>query len=112
MKRKTFLTLGLVAIFMLAACVPEAAPPSADPERAATEPSALAPTDEVQPTQAEADAPTAAPIAATEAPAEAEATAEVMAQPTSRGNQLVATDPTTVNLNSGQPQLIEFFAFW
>ena len=25
---------------------------------------------------------------------------------------LVATDPTTVNLASGEPKLVEFFAFW
>jgi len=33
-------------------------------------------------------------------------------QVTPRGNDLVATDPSTVNLASGQPQLVELFAFW
>ena len=33
-------------------------------------------------------------------------------KPTPRGNELVATNPTTVNLASGQPQLVELFAFW
>jgi hypothetical protein len=31
--------------------------------------------------------------------------------PTSRGPDLVATDPSTVNLASGQLQLVEFFRF-
>jgi hypothetical protein len=33
-------------------------------------------------------------------------------QPTPRGNDLVATDPSTVSLASGQLQLVEMFAFW
>ena len=33
-------------------------------------------------------------------------------KPTPRGNSLVATDPATVNLASGQLQLVEMFAFW
>ena len=33
-------------------------------------------------------------------------------KPTPRGNELVATNPTTVNLASGQLQLVELFAFW
>ncbi len=38
-------------------------------------------------------------------------TAEVQVVATSRGPNLEATDPTTVNLASGQLQLIEFFRF-
>ncbi|MFN2126386.1 MAG: hypothetical protein ACK2TU_00870 [Anaerolineales bacterium] len=33
-------------------------------------------------------------------------------KPTPRGNELVATDPSTINLASGQLQLVELFAFW
>lgn len=33
-------------------------------------------------------------------------------QPTPRGNELVASNPSTVNLASGQLQLVELFAFW
>jgi hypothetical protein len=66
-----------------------------------------APPAQEDPAPAQEEAPTAAPATATEAPAE-----EPMAAPTSRGSQLVATDPSTVNLTSGEPQLIEFFAFW
>lgn len=109
MKRKTLLSVGLVAIFMLAACVPKATPPTATPDSGVSEALAL-------PTAAESEAPTALPatedVAPTEVPAEVEPTADTMAVPTSRGAQLVATDPTTVNLASGQPQLLEFFAFW
>jgi hypothetical protein len=32
-------------------------------------------------------------------------------QPTPRP-ELIATDPSTVNLASGSPQVLEFFAFW
>jgi len=37
---------------------------------------------------------------------------EMETKPTPRGNDLVATDPATVNLASGQLQLVEMFAFW
>ena len=33
-------------------------------------------------------------------------------QPTPRGNELVATNPSTVILDSGKLQLVELFAFW
>jgi len=96
--RKTLLTLGLLAVFMLSACTPTASAPASD---SGVEPTAA-------PLQEEAPAP-----AATEAPVESEPVAvEPMGVPTSRGSQLVATDPNTVNLASGEPQLIEFFAFW
>jgi hypothetical protein len=38
-------------------------------------------------------------------------TAGVQSVATSRGPDLHATDPTTVNLASGQLQLVEFFRF-
>jgi len=57
-------------------------------------------------TQAEADSPkTAAYPDPQEEPVQ-----EI--KPTPRGNELVATDPSTVNLASGRLQLVEFFAFW
>lgn len=45
---------------------------------------------------------------------DAEATEEPtqVIKPTPRGNKLVATDPSTVNLASGSLQLVEMFAFW
>ena len=33
-------------------------------------------------------------------------------KPTPRGSELVASDPSTVKLASGQLQLVELFAFW
>jgi hypothetical protein len=38
-------------------------------------------------------------------------TAEPVTIVTPRGNQLVATDPSLVNLSSGVPTLVEFFRF-
>lgn len=110
MNRKTLLTLGLLAAFMLVACTPTVSAPAPATEGGAMDDHAAPTTDESVPMQA--DAPTAAP-AATEAPAESQPAAdEPVAMPTSRGSQLMATDPSTVNLTSGEPQLIEFFAFW
>lgn len=110
MNRKTLLTLGLLAAFLLAACTPTVSAPAPVPDNGAMDDTAAPPTEESAPVQEEA--PTAAP-APTDAPAEAEPTAEEpVAVATSRGAQLVATDPNTVNLASGEPQLIEFFAFW
>jgi hypothetical protein len=37
---------------------------------------------------------------------------ETAPKPTSRGDQLVATNPATVKLASGQVQLVELFAYW
>ena len=98
MKRTTrlFPTSILIAVFILSACAPAASSTTSAPES-------------VPPAQAEAAAPTLPEVApeanaaATEAPVQAVAT--------SRGPDLEATDPTTVNLASGQLQLVEFFRF-
>lgn len=63
-----------------------------------------------------AEAVTEAP-AVTEAATEATAATEVsaVAAPTSTRAprlELEATDPSTVSLAAGKPQLVEFFAFW
>lgn len=52
---------------------------------------------------------TAPAAAATEIPTQPEEQPQALA--TSRGDALVATDPTTVNLKSGTPTLLEFFRF-
>jgi len=58
---------------------------------------------------------TACQAAPSVAPAALPPTAQVVpaqpAAPTIR-TELAATDPTTVNLASGKPTLVEFFAFW
>ncbi len=53
-----------------------------------------------------------APPATIEDASETATLPEIETAPTSRGSELQATDPATVNLASGEPQLIEFFAFW
>ncbi len=87
MKTRLFSTLLLVAV-ILAACSP--AP--------ATQPSAAPPVVELP--------------SATQPPVVVEApTLSPLPVATSRGPDLHATDPSTVNLASGQYQFVEFFRF-
>jgi hypothetical protein len=81
-----FLTIGLVAV-LVTACAPQATQVPAPPQ-------AVTQTSESV-TQ---------PQVTSAAPA-------VVAVATSRGPNLEATDPATVNLASGQLQLVEFFRF-
>ena len=103
MKRTTrlFPSSILIAVFMISACAP-------------TVPSTTSAPESVPPTRAEAAAPTVP--AATQPEVQPEATLAPTETPpqiiaTSRGPDLEATDPTTVNLASGQLQLVEFFRF-
>ncbi len=108
MNRKTLLTLSLLIVFMLSACTPTESAPAAPAEPTLAETTQEeAPPPAPEAAEVEAEEPAALP-AATEAPAEE----PVVAVATSRGNDLHATDPVTVNIASGKPQLIEFFAFW
>ncbi|HMV97198.1 MAG TPA: hypothetical protein PKE48_12945 [Anaerolineales bacterium] len=96
----SFLTVVLVAVFAASACAPAAAtnpPPAAELPTATTAPAA-----DAIPT---ATGEVAAPVVPTQA------VAEVLPVATSRGPNLEATDPTTVNLAAGQLQLVEFFRF-
>lgn len=96
----------LLLALLLASCAPAASPaPSVDQPSVrepaspvAVEPSATPlaagdPTTGVVPPATEVSAPTPLPVA------------------TSRGPDLHATDPSTVNLASGQLQFVEFFRF-
>ncbi len=94
----SFLTVVLVAVFAASACAPAAA---TNPPPAAELPTATSPVAEVIPT---ATGDVAAPVPT-------QAVAEVLPVATSRGPNLEATDPTTVNLAAGQLQLVEFFRF-
>ncbi|GAB4457047.1 MAG: hypothetical protein OHK0041_21980 [Anaerolineales bacterium] len=100
MKTRLFSTLSLIAL-LLASCAPSASP---------------APSVEQPPVQAPAS-PVAAEAGATPAPSEAPTLPAESAAPTplpvatSRGPDLHATDPATVNLASGQLQFVEFFRF-
>jgi len=110
--RTTLATLGLLVAISLAACTPSVAPPTPTPTDAVVEAPTSSSAAEESPTEAE---PTPVPtevVEATEPPTEQPPTEEPKAVATSRGDFLVATDPATVNLASGEPQLIEFFAYW
>ncbi len=118
----------LMAMLALAACSGGTVPTSTQAPSAAT----VAPTAESQPTQAMQPTETAVegqiaqPTAATEPqptdtakPAQApeptqapELTAEPTSAPFTPRTELEATDPATVQLASGNVQLVEFFAFW
>ena len=94
LRRRSVQAVGLVTVILASACAP-AAPVSA-PDAALT-----------APTQTPETA--AVPQSATEAPASTGSTPQAVA--TSRGPNLEATDPSTVNLASGGLQLVEFFRF-
>jgi hypothetical protein len=100
--------LLMIAGLLLAACAPAATPQTAQPEApvqaaATAKPAATQPTSQEAPTEiAATDVPAAAP---TDAPAAAPTKKPVK-------TELEATDPATVQLAAGKPQLVEFFAFW
>ncbi|HLA07586.1 MAG TPA: hypothetical protein VJ022_09095 [Anaerolineales bacterium] len=98
MKTRLFPILGLVAVLMTA-CAPAATQPPPAPPVAAL-PSAT-------PIQPLAFTPQPILSVATEG----SAVEEPLPVATSRGPDLEATDPTTVNLASGQYQFVEFFRF-
>ena len=83
MKFRSTLTILFILAFLVG-CAPQSTPVSVEPAPAtATQP----------PVVEEATAPTPEPVA------------------TSRGDQLVATDPASVTLATGKPYLVEFFRF-
>jgi hypothetical protein len=97
MKTRLFTMFVLVAVF-LAACAP--AP--------ATQPSTASPFVELPPATPVISVEESAtqPPVAVEAPSQSP-----LPVATSRGPDLHATDPSTVNLASGQYQFVEFFRF-
>ena len=95
---KKHLTLGLSLLMMIALLA------------------ACGPADEIPVLTATQSAPSVPPVA-TEPPAPivTEAPQQVATEASAfvpRGPNLEASDPTTVNLASGTPALVEFFAFW
>ena len=90
-----FWTVNLLAVLAIASCAPDATTAPAGSTVAAVFTS----------TQL---ANTSAPAATVPASPQS---VEPLAVATSRGPDLEATDPTTVNLASGQLQLVEFFRF-
>ena len=90
-RRGSVLAVSLIVVLAASACAPAAT-------------SAPPPVESV-PATATVAAPVSTPLAPTAA------SVDVQAIATSRGPNLEATDPTTVNLASGQLQLVEFFRF-
>ncbi len=82
MKHK--LSLALILPLFLAACLPSITAPA--------------------PAKSEGAAPIVAPTSA-------KSEGAVPVQATSRGDQLVASDPSSVRVGTGKPTLIEFFRF-
>jgi len=97
MKARLFFPIvSLLALTMLSACAP-----------AASESTVSVPTSTATAVQV-----VESPVATEEALATSTVPpTPVQAAATSRGPELEATDPTTVTLASGQPQLVEFFRF-
>ena len=99
MAKKRFLLLFVPVVILLAACAPESVatnspiPATELPGEVLPTATLAAPTSELATQAAPGDEATAAPVA------------------TSRGPDLHATDPTTVNLASGGLQFVEFFRF-
>ena len=93
--RIVFWTVSLVAVIALYSCAPAVTSIPALPSESFV-PAMITPTSLSVP-----DATIAVP----------NQVIEVQAIATSRGPNLEATDPNTVKLASGQPQLVEFFRF-
>jgi PBP1b-binding outer membrane lipoprotein LpoB len=98
MKIISLLAALFIAIIVLTACAPSAAPEAAQQPIVEQPAGGTLVTDVVQ--------ETASPVSI-----ESAADTPPLAVATSRGDQLVATDPTTVNLSGGAPTLVEFFRF-
>lgn len=92
---RLLLTLGLAAVFMLATCAPTAPASPAPTETAPSLPVATSTVETVTQPTVQVEAASPAPVAVA----------------TSRGPNLEATDPTSVELASGGLQLVEFFRF-
>lgn len=114
MKQRLSLMVLMAVLLALAACSPSTVAPAELPAPAiSTAENTPVPTTapvagsteavvSVSPTEAAASEPTAAPPAADPS----------LGPPPNRGAALEATDPSTFTLASGQPQFVEFFAFW
>jgi hypothetical protein len=107
------LRLFLLLTLFLSACSPAA--PAANSQVTATAPGQAQVTSQVQgPAPTETSAAQPATKAPTALPAtEAVTTPTAASLPTAAVKEhFVATDPATVNLAAGKPQLVEFFAVW
>lgn len=101
--------IGMMTVLLmigLSACVSVSGDQPAAPQENTqpTDTEAVLPTDTNEPTQEMTATTESEPSQPTEQ-------AEIEEKPTARVG-LQATDPETVNLASGEIQLVEFFAFW
>ena len=105
---RKLILLFVVMVLALAGCNPvggDGAPAGGDEQAVqATEAPAA------EPTATAMEEPTAAPEP-TSTP-EPEPTEVALEPPPAFREEIIATDPQTVVLGQGQPQVIEFFAFW
>ena len=96
MNKAQFLSILAVIMIMITACSGGTAPPAVAPLDPPAEGESNTAVDPAQPAQD---------------PVEMDAPVEGNPQPEPRQG-LEATDPASVVLASGQPQIVEFFAFW
>lgn len=104
-KMLTRLTLFVV---FLAACSPAATPAPATSDNGGANPPVSAPGQAQTPVSTDAPVALLTTLTPTVAPI-TEATAAPVVQVK---EEFVATNPATVNLAAGKPQLVEFFAVW
>jgi len=104
MKTRSFLALSLLTVLLVVSCSPSKAPA---PVQTEAPPEPAVPVSEQHPVPVE----TEAVIVATEAPPTEASALEQPIEFVSRGPDLEATDPASVNLVSGDIQLVEFFRF-
>ena len=97
MRRQFFLFAVLVTVIIISACSPVS---TAEVSQQVVENAVVETDAAIEPQSTEL------PGFAATAPALLPA-----AKPTSRGDQLVASDPASVNLSAGVPTLVEFFRF-
>ena len=107
--RLTTLVFILLAL-ALSGCValPSEEMPSADADQVAQATEAPA----AEPTPTAIEEPTPAPVVEPTPTEEPEPTEVALGPPPAFSEEIIATDPQTVALGAGRPQVLEFFAFW
>ena len=109
MNIRSFLALCLLTVLMLVSCAPTEAPAPTQPEAAIQPAATMEESSEdpqaIIPSENESESP----VASSEMTEEPTVSSEPEFVP--RGPNLEATDPTTVSLNSGEYQLVEFFRY-
>ena len=109
MRKYRLIALG-VAVTLLAAACQSAPPPTAGAGLAQSDAADLQPLT-AAPESAQEAAAQAPPTGAPEE-SEAQSPTVELTTPVEVRQGLAATDPATVDLASGSPTLVEFFAFW